>query len=164
MSCEPLLSEVNLRRVKFDVGVEFNALTGQRFTYTRRGGAHVSDRLLPAIDLVIGGGESGPGARPTHPDWARSLRDQCAVAGVAWFWKQWGQWGPEDATRRSEPHAVANDGTVYKASDIVYPDGPRYGEAFRANHDKGHLTMMYPVGKARAGALLDGVVHRGMPV
>lgn len=44
--------------------------------------------LLPNIDLVIVGGESGPGARPMHPAWARSLRDQCQAAGVAYFVKQ----------------------------------------------------------------------------
>ncbi len=42
------------------------------------------------IDWVIAGGESGPGARPIHPDWARSLRDQCQAAGVPFFFKQWG--------------------------------------------------------------------------
>ena len=44
----------------------------------------------PRIDWVIVGGESGPGARPMHPDWARSLRDQCAAAGVPFFMKQMG--------------------------------------------------------------------------
>ncbi len=42
------------------------------------------------IDWVILGGESGPGARPMHPDWARSIRDQCIRDGVRFFFKQWG--------------------------------------------------------------------------
>ena len=50
---------------------------------------------LDGIHLVIVGGESGPGARPTHPDWARSLRDQCVKAGVAFHFKQWGNWHPD---------------------------------------------------------------------
>src|SRR5438132_2487081 len=45
---------------------------------------------LTGIDWVIVGGESGPHARPMHPDWARSVRDQCGAAGVAFFFKQWG--------------------------------------------------------------------------
>lgn len=45
---------------------------------------------LTGISWVIAGGESGPRARPMHPDWVRSLRDQCAAAGVAFFFKQWG--------------------------------------------------------------------------
>lgn len=47
------------------------------------------------IDWVIVGGESGPGARPMHPDWARSIRDQCQAAGVPYFFKQWGEWAPD---------------------------------------------------------------------
>jgi hypothetical protein len=50
------------------------------------------DDESPAIDWVIVGGESGPGARPMHPDWARSIRDQCVAVGVPFVFKQWGQW------------------------------------------------------------------------
>ena len=45
---------------------------------------------LQGIDWVIVGGESGPGARPINPDWAREIRDQCIDAGVAFHFKQWG--------------------------------------------------------------------------
>jgi protein gp37 len=48
----------------------------------------------PRLHWLVVGGESGPGARPMHPDWVRSLRDQCAAAGVAFFFKQWGAWSP----------------------------------------------------------------------
>ena len=47
------------------------------------------------IDWVIAGGESGPNARPPHPDWFRTLRDQCADADVPFFFKQWGEWAPD---------------------------------------------------------------------
>ena len=46
------------------------------------------------LNWVIVGGESGPRARPMHPEWARSLRDQCATAGIPFFFKQWGAWAP----------------------------------------------------------------------
>ena len=49
---------------------------------------------LTGIDWLIAGGESGPQARPMHPDWVRDLRDRCVEAGVAFFLKQWGEWGP----------------------------------------------------------------------
>lgn len=49
---------------------------------------------LPKVDWVIVGGESGPNARPTHPDWVRSIRDQCVEADVPFFFKQWGEWYP----------------------------------------------------------------------
>ena len=53
---------------------------------------------LDFISWVIVGGESGPHARPMHPDWARSLRDQCQAAGVAFHFKQWGQYVPVGQT------------------------------------------------------------------
>lgn len=53
---------------------------------------------LDQIDWVICGGESGPNARPMHPDWARSLRDQCVAAEVPFFFKQWGEWGDRGGT------------------------------------------------------------------
>ena len=52
-----------------------------------------SDIYSPGITWVIVGGESGPNARPCHPDWVRSLRDQCNAEGVPFFFKQWGEWG-----------------------------------------------------------------------
>ncbi len=52
------------------------------------------ERSGPKLDWVICGGESGPGARPMHPDWARSVRDQCQAARVPFFFKQWGEWLP----------------------------------------------------------------------
>jgi protein gp37 len=44
--------------------------------------------VSPVLDLVIAGCESGPGRRPFELDWARSLRDQCAAAGVCFYFKQ----------------------------------------------------------------------------
>jgi protein gp37 len=49
---------------------------------------------LPTVDWVIVGGESGHNARPMHPDWVRSLHDQCKAASVPFFFKQWGEWAP----------------------------------------------------------------------
>ena len=45
---------------------------------------------LSGIDWVIAGGESGPGARPMEPAWVRNVRDRCQLAGVRFFFKQWG--------------------------------------------------------------------------
>lgn len=57
----------------------------------------IPPELMP--DWVIAGGESGPKARPVHPDWVRSLRDQCQAAGVPFLFKQWGEWAPYDRGR-----------------------------------------------------------------
>ena len=45
---------------------------------------------LTGVDWLIAGGESGPGARPMHPDWVRALRERCRAAGTRFFFKQWG--------------------------------------------------------------------------
>ena len=137
ISAEPLLGPVDLRFLQpGDPPVEIDALAGTHGVYRPHGGENAS------LDWVVVGGESGPGARPMHPDWARSLRDQCAAAGVPFFFKQWGTWAP------------APDGGSYAehrkrgASDyLVFPN----------------LTAMELIGKARAGSLLDGVEHKAWP-
>ncbi len=138
--------------------------------------APLPDLPLDGIDWVIVGGESGPGARPMHPDWVRSIRDQCRAAGVAFFFKQWGEWHPGDLhepylTRclRGEVRSVivAHDGTAYQHGELAYPDGPRRSDAIRAGHEKatnGRLTTMYRVGKKAAGRELDGRTDDARPV
>lgn len=54
---------------------------------------------LAGIHWVIVGGESGPHARPVHPQWVRALRDQCVASGVSFFFKQWGGVRKKDAGR-----------------------------------------------------------------
>jgi len=88
LSCEPLLGPVDLRHMDQDI---FDAV-GDALTGKWRWRDGPTRQETPRINWVIAGGESGPGARPMHPDWARSLRDQCAAAGVAFHFKQWGEW------------------------------------------------------------------------
>lgn len=104
LSCEPLLGAVDLRLPPAASG--------------------------PAVDWVIAGGESGRGARPMHPDWARSLRDQCQAAGVPFFFKQWGEHAPPEHIDPGWP-------ALGYANDALEFGGTR-------------------VGKKRAGRLLDG--------
>jgi protein gp37 len=126
--------------------------------------------VQPGIDWVVTGGESGPHARPMHPDWPRALRDECHAAGVPFLFKQWGAWGPlapvdaDGAFDFRGAHPVANDGTVYAPADLAYPDGLRYGEAIRAGHDRAHLTNMYRLGKHETGRDLDGRTWDQYPV
>jgi len=90
LSIEPLLGPVNLTRIELGGGRRptWNALSGARGFYGEN--TVRIDHGDPGLDWVIVGGESGPGARPMHPDWARSVRDQCVAAGVPFFFKQWG--------------------------------------------------------------------------
>lgn len=157
LSMEPLLGPVDLRRIKV-AGGWYDSLNGWRDVKEQFPGI---DNL---IDWVIGGGESGPKARPMHPDWARLLRNQCADAEVPFFFKQWGEWGLEEAKFNShEMHAVALDGTLYKAADLAWPDGSRRREALDAGHDHAALHSIFRLGKKAAGRLLDGVEHNGFP-
>ena len=82
LSCEPLLGRVNFRWAKWDSWNDANGKPRLRV-----------DELdgLRMLDWVIAGGESGPEARPSDPDWFRSLRDQCQTAGVPFLFKQWGE-------------------------------------------------------------------------
>ncbi len=90
-------------------------------------------------------------------------------AGVPFFFKQWGEWSPlapigaDGSYEFSGQHTMANDGTLYKTDDLIYPDGDRYGEAVRAGHQHASLTSMYRVGKKRAGRELDGRTWDEMP-
>lgn len=110
-------------------------------------------------DWIIVGGESGPGARPMHPDWARSIRDQCAAAGVPFFFKQWGTWKDgSDFVFGDSVKAVLTDGRVLSADrDSLYA-ADRDDPVMRKNP-----TLMRCVGKKAAGRLLDGVEHNAMP-
>lgn len=102
--------------------------------------------VVPGIDWVIVGGESGENARPMHPDWARRLRDQCAAAGTAFFFKQWGEWSPGGQYPPRVPFGAPQV--------TIWPDGKTgSGDATR-NGGGGYST--YRIGRQKAGDLLDG--------
>lgn len=117
---------------------------------------------LRGIDWLVAGGESGPDARPMHPDWARSLRDQCDRAGVAFFFKQWGAWAPSQ-----EYVADASARNAYRGEiqTLQMPDTPDTKLCIPTHHDDaaGPPLMLRRMNKREAGRLLDGVEHNGMP-
>ncbi|MEM5786533.1 MAG: phage Gp37/Gp68 family protein [Syntrophobacteraceae bacterium] len=122
------------------------------------------------IDWVICGGETGPGARPMHPDWARSLRDQCTAAKVPFFFKSWGDWYPA-AAQYGDPgfidkmtfgrHCIClgNRGTVFQEE---WGDREEYWCGHQPDPDQNPWFMEH-VGARRAGHLLDGVEWRQFP-
>ncbi len=142
LSMEPLLGPVDLFTEHFRV-----------FSI----GDEMTEPNLPPIDWVIVGGESGPGARPMHPDWARALRDQCAMAGVAFHFKQWGEW------------QVVYDRDVEDPDWRSCPRAEREGERY-VNLAGGHgfhgerVCFARRVGKKASGRLLDGREWNGLPV
>lgn len=70
------------------------------------------------IDWVICGGESGPHARPMHPSWARSIRDQCTDAKIPFFFKQWGSHGPDGIRRPKARNGHLLDGAEHTAAPV----------------------------------------------
>lgn len=122
----------------------------------------------PQIHWVIAGGESGPGARPMHPDWARSLRDQCVAAGVPFFFKQWGEYAPWVTDERfthygAEKHAltwVARDGSSGECwivdGDMGWSNWTGHPPARPDDPDTADVEIMSKVGKGKAGRVLDG--------
>ncbi|WOI45885.1 phage Gp37/Gp68 family protein [Acidovorax sp. BLS4] len=114
---------------------------------------------LFALDWVIVGGESGPGARPMHIDWARGLRDQCEAARVPFLFKQWGEWGmavPQPSGTKGRYLLMADHGSVMGSVNVPLDAYPRQFTAFGS-------TVMERVGKKAAGRLLDGREWNGVP-
>lgn len=147
LSCEPLLGPVDLKHINIcGAGFHFqlNCLDGSS------DGAHYRPPY-PTVSWVIAGGESGPSARPMHPDWARSLRDQCVAAEVPFFFKQWGEWAGYDTVGHDAYHAAQHH-------LVLWPDGVRAELSLK--HRKAFTNegaaAMAKVGKARAGRILDG--------
>lgn len=140
LSVEPLLGPITFRWAKWDDWTP-NKRRGVQLPPVEREGrlkAGCVDQHdgLRMLDWVIVGGESGPGARPMHPDWARSLRDQCQAADVPFFFKQWGEWLP-----------AMSDGALL-------PDGSQTLNC---------CDEPMRVGKKAAGHLLDGEVIQQFP-
>lgn len=106
-------------------------------------------RGLSGLSGIICGGESGPGARPMHPRWVKSARDQCAEADVAFFFKQWGEWAP--AWRAGEALAECQ-----QAGSRQFPAGC-------AVHKWPCGELSWRIGKKAAGRLLDGRTHDDLP-
>ena len=91
---EPLLDPVRPEAVR-DGDRYFDALAGSHYVVDGRGRTVlVEGPAWRALDWVVTGGEIGAGARPMHPQWVRNLRDKCITTGVAFFFRQWGEWAP----------------------------------------------------------------------
>lgn len=154
-----------------------------------RGNAYQEPAVGPRIDWVVAGGESGPGARPMHPAWIRTLRDQCADADVPFLFKQWGDWGPAPfkvpvcdpavGWLGTDEELVAAKGRSESAGATHVHTGHWYmkdGDQAWHVHEIGHKPWslervalpegMEPIrrwGKKRAGRELDGREHDGYP-
>ena len=139
ISAEPLLGEIIINRyLKWPI-CKYWFADGNPNEY---GKYHWEKQKLvgvgwTGIDWVITGGESGPGARPMHPDWVRSLRDQCQAAGTKFFFKSWGDWLPND-------------------QEYDYCDCNPGGVNYEQKHELVGNVAMCRVGKKKSGRKIDG--------
>jgi protein gp37 len=132
LSCEPLLGPVDLKS-----GVGRNWIMGGPCW---------------SLDWIIVGGESGPNARPSHPDWIRSLRDQCREAHVPFFFKQWGEYGTP-----TQPSML----NLQERGIVLCADGSQWNG--RTQNAPKHSVALRRCGKKAAGRALDGEIWDQMP-
>ena len=153
VSCEPLLGPVRL-----DSPTTFCHYSG-RIEGADCGHVECRDRTwLSGIGWVITGGESGPRARPSHPDWFRSVRDQCVAADVPFFFKQWGEWAEHPGDCEDIVHDIRSGaGNVA----LVEKNPDKHYETLMDLFGMGRYMLR--VGKRAAGHLLDGREHREFP-
>ncbi|MGX9981933.1 phage Gp37/Gp68 family protein [Methylobacterium fujisawaense] len=157
VSAEPLLGSIDFTAIAIDDHYVLDALRGLYVGLTPEAAPYFPNN---ALDWIIVGGESGPGARPMHPDWARQIRDVSAAAGVAFHFKQHGAWTvaidreAQDPDWRADYSGRLNDSRPGVAWLNLKGGRGFHGERFH---------VMRRVGKAAAGRLLDGLTHDDMP-
>ena len=166
VSVEPMLGAVDLTRYlapSMQINADDKLAPETAKALIEMGKLAYRQYAEPSLDWVICGGESGPNARPMHPDWAWSLRDQCIAANTPLFFKQWGEWS---AIREFPTFQkwVQKAQTWLSAGDICMD---ATGKVCRIGGDfetaQYPITIMRKVGKKNAGSLLDGKVWNQYP-
>ncbi len=161
LSIEPMLAPIDLM-VTSSKGHDIQSLRGVAVDPTDPDGADEYYRTAK-IDWVICGGESGPKARPMHPDWARSLRDQCWEAETPFLFKQWGEWIPGEFDVPPEIRWQAFPVDPTDSNLLPEMDGnPRWNNGLEFLPTDTHC-LFQKVGKKAAGRILDGSEHNGFP-
>lgn len=167
VSLEPLLRPIDLRRVRIippkrprgTVRPIADWIECDPLERTAIDELGVQYPVKQGLDWVIVGGESGPGARPMHPDWVRDIRDQCQAADIPFFFKQWGAWVAASSEHRCT--GMRQWGTLDIEGNwfpVTTPWNGRQGLDSETNE-----YVMVRVGKKRAGRVLDGRTWDEMP-
>jgi len=144
VSCEPLLGAIDISPY---LSCEWHAGSMVEPRKGTIGGKPMpAARLRPSLSWVIVGGESGPGARPMHPDWARGLQGQCQAAGVPFFFKQMGGWVPNEEGC-GDFH--------FNSKHICLNAAGEQFDGWIESHGK-RIAIMAKASKKAAGRLLNG--------
>lgn len=150
LSMEPLLEHVDV----------FSTMTGELLHSSG------NDYEPGWLDWIIVGGESGQHARPMHPNWVFSIRDQCKAAGVSFLFKQWGEWVPRSAcyhTFEDGQSCVDIDPSATKWPCIRLNEDGSDGRRLENSEASGDSAYMQRVGKKTSGRLLGGMAYNGYP-
>lgn len=151
LSIEPMLGPIDLRENIFSDYQKIHPLTGEYFEYGRLMSTRASK-----IGAILLGGETGPGARPMHPDWVRSVRDQCQTACVPFFFKSWGVWKPcDDDHEECEGHKST---AMRLTGEIVTDENPCWKDKAFGGPDQGFWKA-----GSKSGRLLDGKEYNELP-
>lgn len=169
LSMEPLLGPV-------DLTVDYLTAKLGAYPFKSMPDEHRT-KLIDLLDWVIVGGESGPGARPAHPAWVQSLRDQCVAAKVPFLFKQWGEWGtaayvtstgapvfrqfPDFQTWVNKARTWVHGGICLDSDGRELKSGADMEQA--RDNKKFPVTIMHKVGKKASGRLLDGRIWNEFP-
>jgi protein gp37 len=147
ISAEPLLEFLDLGQCLYPVNI----------------GDEDQDVWTATVGAVFAGGESGPNARPTHPDAVRDLRNQCYEASVPFLFKQWGEWLPYEISAQPSFWHSAADGS--EIDGHAFPDGITENEPVEGWYWPWpeHMVCFHRVGKHAAGRLLDGQLYDEVP-
>lgn len=134
LSCEPLLGNIDLTSLKDGIGLTCNALDGSYYD----SGVKYLDIKGRYLSWVIIGGESGSNARFMHPNWAKNIIAQCDAANVPVFFKQWGEYAP-------------------------FENIPLDGSSKMKTHNFDDGTIVYRIGKKKAGNIIHGTKYEQYP-
>lgn len=156
VSAEPLLGPLDLTAICYERTATYEDILDALFCEDDPEDCHPIGTAT--IDWVVAGGESGAGARSLHPDWIRSLRDQCTNSRVPFFFKQWGEWLPGEAIPGRTVYARCDNG-----ADFTHT-GNKRRDNFGTHSDKhsGPLISLR-IGKKNAGRMLDGKIWNQFP-
>jgi len=177
-----ITGEWPLRNLWLGVSVEDQETANERIPLllTTSAALHVvsAEPLLGPIDIVdaypcagaqigwlIAGGESGPGARPTHSDWVRSLRDQAKDMDCPFYFKQWGEYLCYDQARNKDQHKAFSAATIkgkqsYFGARLV--PGP---QGLKTGCTRGIRSLSFArIGKKYSGCVLDDRWHNEFPI
>jgi protein gp37 len=170
LSMEPLLGPVEFRWTPYA-----HQATGETYReYLDRTGRVNEFEALRKVDWVIVGGESGSNARPMHPNWVRALRNQCEQTGVAFHFKQWGEYRPATGVDEATTHPrIVSDRKAQFPDNPTARDFANFSGCFHMPHQVEAMLdrpnsapvdcAMVRVGKEEAGRDLDGRTWNEVP-